>query len=85
MFDMIISTNDSQPRPKVHARREVGNGWKSSNGTGKDFQCYDIFWVPSRDEEGIPYDMKLQFGLGLHLYRKAVCPRSVKKIPALLT
>ncbi|KAJ7134082.1 hypothetical protein C8R43DRAFT_1073047 [Mycena crocata] len=64
-----LESADEKPMPRCSMRYDVGESWEREEAEklDKDFQSYDISWLPASDRDNIAYEMRVDFGLGLFI------------------
>ncbi|KAJ7509244.1 hypothetical protein B0H11DRAFT_1961880 [Mycena galericulata] len=64
-----VEVADEKPMPRCNIRYDLGKSWdrEEAQKVGKDFQSYDVSWLPATDREKVAYEMRVEFGLGMHM------------------
>jgi hypothetical protein len=65
----MIFAHFLQPMPKCDIKYDLGRSWdrKEAGKIGKDFQSYDISWLPRTGRDNVAHEMRVEFGLGMYM------------------
>ncbi|KAJ6567954.1 hypothetical protein DFH09DRAFT_1155508 [Mycena vulgaris] len=64
-----LESADETPMPKCPVRYDLGKRWERDDADkiGKDFESYDVSWLPGSDREHVAHEMQVEFGLGMNM------------------